>query len=245
MIFAQTFEPADLGTIGLLVLLEGALSVDNALVLGVLAAQVPPQKAQKALTFGLVGAFALRLIAALMASYLIRWQPLKLIGAGYLVYLSVRHFFFTTKSGRPLLNQSPRGFWRSVLGIELTDLVFAIDNILAAVALVGPPPKGWPESWPHPKLWVIMTGGMLGVILMRFAAGACVKLLRRFPRMNAAAYLIVLLVAGKLALEWAGVDFQGARHIAFWAFWAILMACLGVGLLPAPRRSSGDMNRAV
>jgi predicted tellurium resistance membrane protein TerC len=73
---------------------------------------------------------------------------------------------------------------------------------------------------------------------MRFAAAGCVKLVRRFPRMNAAAYLIVLLVACKLGLEWAGVDFRGGPHIAFWAFWAILMACLGVGFLPAPLRRS-------
>ena len=60
--------------------------------------------------------------------------------------------------------------------IELTD----IESILAAMALVGAPPAG--HSGPHPELWVVITGGMLGIVLVRFAALLFIKLLDRFPR---------------------------------------------------------------
>jgi predicted tellurium resistance membrane protein TerC len=111
-------------------------------------------------------------------------------------------------------------------------MAFAVDNVLAAVALVGPPPAGWPKDALHPKLWVILTGGMLGVILTRFAARACVTLVARFPRLEPCAYLIVLLVAGKLILEWEGTDFHDKSGWPFWVFWMVLLGCLGVAFVP-------------
>ena len=54
----------------------------------------------------------------------------------------------------------------TVCVIELTDVAFAIDSIVAAIGIVGPPPA----HQRHPKLWVVLVGGMLGAVLMRFAA---------------------------------------------------------------------------
>jgi len=240
MLFGQTFAPEDLGTVGLLVLLEGTLSVDNALVLGVLASRVPRDKVHRALAFGLVGAFVFRVMGVAAATFLMRWPALTLVGAGYLGFLSIRHFISPAKRPVEAPDISRAGFWRIVLGIELTDIAFAVDNILAAVALVGEPPPGWPKGAIHPKFWVILSGGMLGVVLTRFSAAACLKLLRRFPRMESSAYLIVLLVALKLILEWAfsnrGLDFEDVGQPACWVFWSVLVICIGVGLAPGRER---------
>ncbi|HMP05986.1 MAG TPA: hypothetical protein PJ982_06530, partial [Lacipirellulaceae bacterium] len=84
----------DLGVVGLLVLLEGVLSIDNALVLGLLAKRLPKHQQSKALTYGLIGAFAFRFIAIGTASLLVRWRIVKLLGGGYLVYIAVKHLFF-------------------------------------------------------------------------------------------------------------------------------------------------------
>jgi YkoY family integral membrane protein len=238
--FGQTFAPADFGTIGMLVVMEGTLSVDNALVLGVLASRVPASKAGKALAFGLAGALIFRLFAVLLAAYLLQWSVAKFLGALYLIYLAIHHFV-TPKSPahRPPPADMTRGsFWRAVLGIELTDMVFAVDSILAAIAMVGPPPPGRV----HPKLWVILVGGMLGVVLMRFSAAACVKMLRRFPHLETAAYLIVLVVAIKLLIEWqfgSRWDFQDWTTTPFWVFWAAMLGCLAVGLVPGSDKERG------
>jgi YkoY family integral membrane protein len=232
----QTFEPADIGTIALLVLLEGVLSVDNALVLSALASRLPGELAKKALGYGIAAALVFRLAAVAGAVYLLRWPALRPVAALYLIYLVIRRFFFSKRP--PRAAGGGGGFWQSVAVIELTDLAFAVDNILAAVALVGPAPVG---TAIHPKFWVILTGGMLGVILMRFGAVQCLKLLRRFPRLDACAYLIVLLVAIKLGLEWMGWDFQDAHRAPFRAFWCAMAAILagglawrGTGALPFP-----------
>ena len=90
--FQQIFVPADLAFIGLLVVLEGLLSIDNALVLGLLAKRLPKGLQARALTYGLAGAFAFRLMAITTAQYLLRWRVLKLLGGLYLLYVALKYF---------------------------------------------------------------------------------------------------------------------------------------------------------
>src|SRR3954465_6471778 len=92
--------PADLITIGLLVVLEGLLSADNAMVLAVLVLGLPKPEQRKALRYGILGAFAFRTIATLTAVYLIKLGWVKLAGAAYLLYLAFQHFFLTDADQR-------------------------------------------------------------------------------------------------------------------------------------------------
>ena len=142
-------------------------------------------------------------------------------------------------AGEPVDSTGTSGtkFWSTVGVIELTDIAFAVDSILAAIALVGPAPEGMT----HPKLWVVITGGMLGVILMRFAAVVFIKLLEKFPRFETAAYLLVAVIGGKLLVDWyfnvpgeehPRVDFHSPGSMAFWVFWLLMVACFLVGFIP-------------
>jgi YkoY family integral membrane protein len=243
-IFGQRIEAQDLAVVGLLIVLEGVLSIDNALVLGLLAKRLPAQERGKALGYGLFGAFAFRFLAILLASLLLRWTFVKFIGGAYLVYIAVKHLFFESKEGEdekikldehghPVLTDQKGGelteeseeleirervpfymdretrkrlgfaaFWPTVLVIELTDVAFAVDSILAAIALVGSPPKGTPVDAFHPKLWVVITGGILGLVLMRFAAAVFIRLLEKFPRFELTAYLLVIVIGMKLLFDW-------------------------------------------
>ena len=142
--------PADFLTIALLVALEGLLSVDNAMVLAILVLGLPKNQQRLALRYGIAGAFAFRAVATLLAVYLIRIAWVKVLGAGYLLYLVYDHF--GGKSGaekrraiptaRPWLGLS--ALWATVVKVELTDIVFAIDSILGGVAM-------------SPKAWVVVT----------------------------------------------------------------------------------------
>src|SRR5687768_2531591 len=96
-IFGQTLEVQDLAVVALLIVLEGMLSIDNALVLGLLAKRLPKNEQPKALLYGLAGAFIFRFIAVLTASLLLQWTFVKFLGGAYLVYIGVRHLFFESK----------------------------------------------------------------------------------------------------------------------------------------------------
>lgn len=269
-VFGQTFEPPDLAIIGLLVVLEGVLSIDNALVLGLLAKRLAPEQRNRALFYGLAGAFVFRFLAIGTATFLLQWTIVKLLGGGYLVYIAVKHLFFEAQEeqdetieldahGHPKLVEAETGreltpeeekleireraaidpdaleepspyqsskatsrpgarkwaaFWPTVFVIELTDIAFAVDSILAAIALVGRPPSGTPEGAVHPKLWVVIAGGLLGVILMRFAASFFIRLLEKFPRFEMAAYLLVIVIGAKLLADWAANP-SGGTHFGF------------------------------
>lgn len=241
----QRIEYSDLAVILVLVILEGVLSIDNALVLGLLAKRLPRQEQSLALWYGLVGAFVFRLVAVCTASFLLRWTIAKFLGGAYLVYIAVKHLFFESgeshdsnieldEYGHPKLVDAETGgpvseaeeetelrerqplyldretrkrlglasFWPTVLIIELTDIAFAVDSILAAIAFVGSPPKGHDPANFHPKLWLVIVGGMLGVMLMRVAAQVFIKLLDRFPRFETSAYLLVIVIGLKLLADW-------------------------------------------
>ena len=94
LFFDQTFAPPDLLAVLVLVILEGVLSIDNALVLGLLAKRLPRQEQGRALWYGLAGAVVFRIAAVLFASLLLRWTFAKFLGGAYLVYIAVKHLFF-------------------------------------------------------------------------------------------------------------------------------------------------------
>jgi predicted tellurium resistance membrane protein TerC len=124
----------------------------------------------------------------------------------------------------------------------VTDIAFAIDSILAAIAVVGSPAAG--HAGPHPKLWVVITGGILGVILMRMAAAVFIRLLERFPRFEMSAYLLVAVIGVKLIVDWSmnteldphRVNFHDTGSIAFWIFWVTMALCIALGFLPGKER---------
>jgi YkoY family integral membrane protein len=190
---------SDFVTIALLVALEGLLSADNAIVLAVLVLGLPKPKRQKALRYGLGGALVFRTVATLLAVYLIRLGSVKLVGAGYLLYLVYRHFFGSgdTESRRtPPAARAWLGltaFWATVVKVELTDLVFAVDSILVGVAMSSKP-------------WVIITGGMLGIVMMRLVIGRLLAFVERYPPLVDGAFVIIAWVGLKLVVEFLHVE---------------------------------------
>jgi YkoY family integral membrane protein len=278
----QSFELHDLAVLGLLVVLEGVLSIDNALVLGLIARRLPKPLQGNALTFGLIGAFIFRFIAIALAAYLLHWQIVKLVGGLYLVYISLKHFFFGAQETTPdKMTATPQGdvtltapdggelsterqdveieerspfpgtgslmrvgFWSTVAVLALTDIAFAMDSILAAIGVVGARPR---------KLWLVICGGLLGIVVLRFAAVMFIKLLEKFPRLETSAYLLVIVIGGKLIADWGFnrppadisaadlanfhgmLDFHSYHSPAFWVFWLLMLFCFAAGFLP-PRR---------
>ncbi len=202
MVFGLT--PADLATIALtigwLVILEGLLSGDNALVLAVMVRHLPKLQQKRALLYGIWGAIVFRLIAVVSAEYLLRFWQLKVIGGLYLILLALRHFvsFGHGDEGDPDTAKSfGRGFWGTVVSVELADIAFSIDSILAAVALV----EGMPQKLQDNKvlaLGIIYLGGVLGIIMMRLVAQFFIKVLDRFKGLAAGAYLLVAWIGIKL-----------------------------------------------
>ena len=220
---------SDFLTIGLLVLLEGLLSADNALVLAMLVLGLPRSEQRKALRYGIVGAFLFRILATLLAVHLLQVAWVKLVGALYLLYLTWSHFFAqgdtnerrSVKPARPWLGLS--AFWATVVKVELTDIVFAVDSILVAVAM-------------SPKTWVIITGGVLGIITMRMVIGRLLALVRRYPALVDGAFVIIGWVGLKLMIEY--LHAEGWIHFAVnkWISFGLIVLIFAVAYVYARRQ---------
>ena len=219
----------DFVTIGLLVLLEGLLSADNALVLAILVLGLPREQQRKALRYGILGAFLFRGLATALAAYLIDVAWVKLIGAAYLLYLPYSHFTDRHEAGekrafkpaRPWLGLS--AFWATVAKVEFTDIIFAIDSILVAVAMSN-------------KLWVIITGGLLGIVAMRMLIGQLLSVVQRYPPLVDGAFVIIAWVAVKLVVEYLNVAGYTTLHISKWLSFGLIILIFGIAYLYARRQ---------
>lgn len=186
--FGQSFVPGDIGTVAFLIVLEALLSADNALVLAIMVRHLPKDLQRRALIWGMGGAFALRTGAILVAAIIISFWWLQLIGALYLLFLPIKHFVDVARGAHGPEGKK-MGFWATVVYMNLVDTAFALDSVIVAVAVV--------DTVKNPdKLWVVIAGAILGIVILRFAAGYFIRLLERYPVLDHVAYLLV---------GWAGV----------------------------------------
>jgi YkoY family integral membrane protein len=211
-------DPVSWGLIGTLVILEGLLSADNALVLAVMVKHLPEKQRKKALFYGLLGAYIFRFIAIGVGVFLIKLWWVKLIGAGYLAWLSIKYFIDKRRASQAedeeehginkggLLIRLFGTFWGTVAAVELMDIAFSVDSVLAAFGI-------------SEQVWVLLLGGMLGVLMMRGIAGVFLKLIDRVPELETTAYILILLIALKmlLALPQIGI------HVEHTTFFIILL----------------------
>lgn len=203
-----------------LIFLESILSIDNAAVLGAMAAPLPKDKPipwpaalhwlaasahrlfgnqrEAALKVGLLGAYVGRFLMLLAAAFIIRNPWLRLLGAIYLIYLATEHIAHLDPSSgeeahetgehKPRLPIRQASFWTTVLSIELADLAFSLDNVVAAITL-------------SEHIFIVMLGVGLGILAMRFAASIFSRLILWEPALQTGAYLLVLSLGIELLLK--------------------------------------------
>ncbi len=183
-----------------LILIESLLSVDNAAVLATMVMDLPKDQRDKALKYGIIGAYFFRGICLVFASYLVKVIWLKAVGGLYLIYLTFSYFKSkqTETTADDTLNKHENRiykmlssfgpFWSTVALVEVMDLAFSIDNVFAAVAFTD-------------NLWLIMIGVFIGILAMRFVAQRFVQLIEKFPFLEATAFIVIGILGVKLVLS--------------------------------------------
>lgn len=241
-------------TLLILIGLEGLLSADNALVLAVIAKHLPEDQKKRAINYGIIMAFAFRFAALFAISFIANVWQIQAIGAAYLLYLGLKHVI-KARFGKENENireevkegAAGKGFWPTVGKIALADLAFAIDSILAAVALA----LGLPDSpledfggMDGGQFMVVVIGGIAGLILIKYAATWFVKLLDQRPALETTAYAIVAWVGVKLAVitlahEDIGVLDHHFPHSTAWTlvFYGVLVAIALIGWFAPANKS--------
>lgn len=219
----------------ILIALEGLLSADNALVLAVIAKHLPDEQRKRAINYGIILAFVFRFAALFAISFIANVWQVQAIGAAYLLYLGLKHVVMKKRDDKQEKQAAgANGFWPVVGKIALADLAFAIDSILAAVALaLGLPdsPLGDFGGMDGGQFIVVVLGGIAGLVLIKYAASWFIKLLSRRPALETTAYVIVAWVGVKLAVitlahEDIGLLDRDFPHSTIWTivFYVVLVA---------------------
>ncbi|WP_167629587.1 TerC family protein [Listeria valentina] len=229
--------------------LEGILAADNAVVMAVMVKHLPEKQQKRALFYGLLGAFVFRFTALFLISFLANVWQVQALGAIYLLYIAISHIVKHAKGAEDTgkaKQKSGSGFWMTVLKVEVADIAFAIDSMLAAVALaITLPRTGWGEigGIDTGQFIVMFLGGLVGLIIIRFAATQFVKLLKNYPSLETAAFLIVGWVGVKLVVYTLSHESLAIIPHAFpesklWklTFWGVMILIIIGGWLVSVRQ---------
>jgi YkoY family integral membrane protein len=190
-----------LAIIGNLIIIESLLSVDNAAVLATMVMDLPEKQRDKALKYGIWGAYIFRGLAMVFAAFLIQIWWLKPLGGLYLLYL-VYDFWKgkqTDETDDDSLDKNNNwlyratvgslgNFWATVALVELMDMAFSIDNVFAAVAFT-------------PNIILVCIGVFIGILAMRFIAQWFVKLMGKYSFLETAAFVVIAILGIKLSLS--------------------------------------------
>ena len=188
--FASLFTLASLQVVVALIVIEGLLSVDNALAIAALASHLDEKKRKIAMTVGYGGAYGFRILALFLASYIINNHWLMALGAGYLIWLMCNHFAESEDNEEVGgSHREPPSFAKTIALIAFLDLSLSFDNVVAAVAFA------------RTNIYLVYVGVTIGIITLRMVAGYCIKLLEKHPWLEHTAFLLVGFVGSLLCVE--------------------------------------------
>lgn len=195
------FSSTDLALLPGLLLLETALSADNALALASLVQRLATEpERQRLLNWGMATAIGLRLLAIAAAGVILRHPLARVLGGGYLVWLALAHFRRELQGpDTPERDPDPHAAALAtsrrhpswivrVLLLALTNLAFSLDSICAALALTD-------------QLPLVMLAATAGVLVLRGVTGLIVDWMERFANLANAGFLMVLVVGLRLMIE--------------------------------------------
>lgn len=175
----------------ILIALEAVLSADNAIALAAIAQGLEGAKLQRqALNFGLVAAYVLRISLIFTASWVIQFWQFELLGAAYLLWLTLSYFLSEEEEGHLGHHHGPHftSFWQAIPMIAFTDLAFSLDSVTTAIAI-------------SERTWLIVAGGTIGVLTLRFLAGLFIRWLKEYVHLEDAGYITVGFVGLRLLLR--------------------------------------------
>lgn len=216
-------DPVMWGLIFTLIVMEGLLSADNAIVLAVQVKHLPKDQRKKALMYGLWGAYLFRFIAIGIGVYLVTFWIVKLIGGAYLLWMAIKFFYDmfkkrnqpenddentneedgdSTKVPLPALAKYVGVFWATVCSVELMDITFSVDSVLAAFGVSD-------------VVGVLLLGGMLGILMMRGIAQFFTKLMDKFPELEVTAYILIAFIGVKMLISIIHIEISNTIFFTF------------------------------
>ncbi|HUQ42462.1 MAG TPA: TerC family protein [Candidatus Limnocylindrales bacterium] len=201
-----------------IVLIDLALSGDNALVIGMAARNLPPKQRRQAIIFGGAGAVVLRIIAAALVTLLLAIPFLQLGAALVLLVIAYRLVHAGDKQSEKAIRPAS-GLRSAIITILAADAAMSLENILGVGAAA------------HGSIALLAFGLALSIPIVLFGSGLVVGLLERYPRAIWLGALALVWTAAEMILDDPAIR---VREIIPWSAELVLTAVF-LGLIVAAR----------
>ncbi len=171
-----------------IILIDLVLAGDNAIIIGMVASQFPPDQRKKIIFWGIGGAVILRIILTLLTAYLLQITGLRLLGGLLLIYIVYKLYVDVIKGSHETegLKVDNSSFLKAIWTILLADFTMSLDNVLGVAGAAGD----------HYSLLVF--GLVLSIVLMATAATLISNWIKKYKWIAWAGLLAILLVAIEL-----------------------------------------------
>jgi YjbE family integral membrane protein len=194
--FANIGTPSALAAFVQVLMIDVMLAGDNAIVVGALAAGLPPAQRKKVILIGIIAALVLRIVFAIGVSALMSIVGLVLAGGLLLLWVAWKMFRELRSAGDhedPATDHDglpqAKSFVGAAWAVALADVSMSLDNVLAVAG----------AARSHPGILVI--GLLLSVALMGLAANVIATYIERFRWIAYAGLVVILYVAVKMIYE--------------------------------------------
>lgn len=200
---AEIFTAAGFAAFLQVVAIDLFLAGDNAVVVGALAAGLPPADRRRVIVIGVAAALVFRIFFALIVTYLLTFERYGLILAGGLLLLwvswrmwrEIRHSAAPDDAGEVSGIRSPRSFASAVGAVALADISMSLDNVLAVAG----------AARDHPTILVI--GLVLSVALMGVASNVIARYIEKYRWLAYIGLAIIVAVSLKMIRDgWLALD---------------------------------------
>jgi len=167
------------------------MSADNAIIIGMIAANFAPKHRNQIVMWGLFGALLFRIIFAFFASYLFAFSFVKIIGGLLLIWIvnDMRNDLFSTKKIRsPKLASKEPSYLQSVYKVLFADITLSFDNVIGVVGAA------------KNNLNLLLFGLFLSVVLVGTLARFFAEKIKKYKWLGYLGLIAILVVALQLSI---------------------------------------------
>jgi len=214
----------DLSPVVAIVLIDLALSGDNALLIGMAARRLPPEQRRRAIVLGGGLAVALRIVAAAIVTFLLAIPYLQLAGGMVLAVIAYR--LVRPGGSDAHATVQPAGTMRdAIMTILVADAAMSVENVLGVGGAA------------HGDIPLLAFGLALSIPVVLFGSGIIAGVLDRAPRLIWLGAIALIWTSADMILGDPAVDPHLPDHIVLSAGLAVLILAAVQGALLLRRRA--------
>ena len=172
-----------------IVLSDLVLAGDNAIIIGMVASQFPPEQRKKIIFWGISGAVILRIILTLLTAYLLQIQGIRLIGGLALLYIVYKLYVDVIKKQsdeHDNIKVDNSSFFKAITTVLIADFTMSLDNVLGVAGAA------------KDHYFLLVFGLLLSIAIMAVGATLISGWIKKYRWIAWLGLLAILIVAVEL-----------------------------------------------